>query len=49
MVVGVNDTKQQIAYHYFYDFDIDYIAEGFEDLNEQSKHFMETNFYYFKD
>lgn len=49
MVVGVNDIKQQIAYHYFYDFDIDYIAEGSEDLNEQSKHFMETNFYYFKD
>ena len=49
MVVGVNDIKQQIAYHYFYDFDLDYIAEGFEDLDEQSKHFMETNFYYFKD
>lgn len=49
MVVGVNEAKKQIAYHYFYDFDIDYIADGNQDLTKESQSFMESNFYYFKD
>ena len=27
MIIGYNDMKKEIVYHYFYDFDIDYVCE----------------------
>lgn len=47
MLIGFDDKNKEIAYHYFYDFDIDYIASEGEELNEVMIDFMESKFYYF--
>lgn len=49
MLIGFENNKNQIAYHYFYDFDIDYIAHQGDNLEERMCDFMKDNFYYFDD
>jgi len=47
MIIGYDDESKEIAYHYFYDFDIDYICELDENPEEEMKEFMKDNFNYF--
>ena len=38
--------KKEIVYHYFYDFDIEYLSEINEDPYERMNNFIKINFYY---
>lgn len=44
MLLGFNDEKHTIAYLYYYDFDIDFIAEEGEDLEEEMRDFVDIAF-----
>lgn len=46
-ILGYNDIKKEIAYHYFYDLDLDCLCEENEDLNQEMVDFMANHFYYF--
>ena len=47
MLIGYNDFEKEIVYHHYYNIDIDYICEIYDDYNEEMKNFMEECFYYF--
>jgi len=49
MLIGYSDEKQEIAYHYFYDFDLDFICYTTDDLGNKMNEFMDDFFYYFED
>ena len=44
MMIGSNDTERSIAYCYFYDFDLDYIAETSVDEQEAISDFIDNYF-----
>lgn len=44
MVIGFNDEEYRIVYMYYYDFDIDYIAEVGDDLEEEMCELIDTAF-----
>lgn len=44
MMIGFNDKTSRIVYMYFYDFDIDYIAEVGENLEEAMSELIDTAF-----
>lgn len=44
MLVGFNDEECKIAYLYYYDFDIDYIAEVGDDLEDEMCKLIDTAF-----
>jgi hypothetical protein len=44
MLLGFNDEEHKIAYLYFYDFDIDYIAEVGEDPEAEMRELVDTAF-----
>ena len=49
MLVGYNDTSQEIAYHYYHDSDLDFICLDTEDTYEEMIKLVENAFYYFED
>ena len=49
MLIGYSDTKQEIAYHYYYDSDLDFICLNTEDSYEKMTELIEEAFYYFED
>ena len=49
MLIGYSDTKQEIAYHYYYDSDLDFICLDTEDTYEEMIKLVENAFYYFED
>ncbi len=44
MLLGFNDEECKIAYLYYYDFDIDYIAEVGDDLEKEMRELVDTAF-----
>ena len=44
MLIGFNDETSRIVYMYYYDFDIDYIAEVGDDLEQQMCELIDTAF-----
>lgn len=44
MMIGVNDETSSIVYMYYYDFDIDYIAEVGDHLEEEMYELIDTAF-----
>lgn len=44
MMIGFNDETSRIVYMYYYDFDIDYIAEVGENLEEAMSELIDTAF-----
>lgn len=46
MLLGLNDEACSIAYLYYYDFDIDFIAEADDDLTYEMQRFIDDAFYW---
>ena len=44
LLLGFNDEECKIAYLYYYDFDIDYIAEVGDDLEEEMRELVDIAF-----